>query len=187
MVGSSQSDVLGAVAVKGSRYGKPNRAVHYSFALCNGDEQSMSNCQKVTHSLTEGRSIYTNSQAAGVICTPTYVSCNDKIVTLSKGNECTEGRFQLNRHMILEYCHNGHWSIMCVLTHKEAAVACYQLGHTAVSCKSLFYEFVLLCLCRHCLNIIVYVFIRIPKQLVTIYRLPTYLSVFRGSYWSSSI
>ena len=144
MVCSSQSDVLGAVAVKGSRYGKPNRAVHYSFALCNGDEQSMSNCQKVTHSLTEGRSIYTNSQAAGVICTPTYVSCNDKIVTLSKGNECTEGRFQLNRHMVLEYCHNGHWSVMCVLTHKEAAVACYQLGHTAVSCKLLFYEFVLL-------------------------------------------
>ena len=142
MVCSSQSDVLGAVAVKGSRYGKPDRAVHYSFALCNGDEQSMSNCQKVTHSLTEGRSIYTNSQAAGVICTPTYVSCNDKIVTLTKGNECTEGRFQLNRHMILEYCHNGHWSIMCVLTHKEAAVACYQLGHTAVSCKLLFYEII---------------------------------------------
>ena len=131
---------IGAVSVKGSKFGKPDRAVHYSFALCNGREQSMSNCSKVTHSLVEGRSIYSNSQAAGVKCLPAppipNLSCNDNNVSLTRGSECTEGRFRLRQQNMLQYCYKGHWSVLCVLTHKEALVACYQLGYTTTSCKS---------------------------------------------------
>ena len=130
--------LLGAVSVKGSKFGKPDRAVHYSFALCNGREQSMSNCGKVAHSLVEGRSIYSNSQAAGVKCLPLPpISCNDKNVSLTRGNECTEGRFRLRQQNMLQYCYKGYWSVLCILTHKEALVACYQLGYTATSCESI--------------------------------------------------
>ncbi|XP_019848942.1 PREDICTED: deleted in malignant brain tumors 1 protein-like [Amphimedon queenslandica] len=127
----------GAVSMGGSRFGKPDRAIHYSFALCNGREQSLSNCNKVTHSLVEGRSIYSNSQAAGVICllAPPIpnLSCNDKNVPLTRGNECAEGRFRLRQQNMLQYCYKGHWSVLCAFTHKEALVACYQLGYNATS------------------------------------------------------
>ena len=129
------------MSVEGSRFGKPDRAVHYSFALCNGREQSMSHCSKVTHSLVEGRSIYSNSQAAGVECLPSppipNLSCNDKNVSLTRGNECTEGIFRLRQQNMLQYCYKGHWTVLCAFTHKEALVACYQLGYNATSCKFL--------------------------------------------------
>ncbi|XP_019854464.1 PREDICTED: scavenger receptor cysteine-rich type 1 protein M130-like isoform X2 [Amphimedon queenslandica] len=60
--------VEGSVAIKSSWFGKPDRAIHYSYSLCHGDELSFSSCWKVTHSLSEGRNIYKDSQSAGVIC-----------------------------------------------------------------------------------------------------------------------
>ena len=59
---------IGAVAVCGSRFGTPDRAVHYSYMMCNGNETFISSCNKLTHSLEEGREIYTDIGAAGVRC-----------------------------------------------------------------------------------------------------------------------
>ena len=122
------------MAIKGSRFGKPDRAIHYSYTRCNGGELSMSSCSKV---IAKRRN--SNSQAAGVKCfSPPPIpnlSCNDKNVSLTRGNECTEGRFRLRQQNMLQYCYKGHWSVLCVLTHKEALVACYQLGYTTTSCK----------------------------------------------------
>ena len=51
-----------------SYYGKPDRVIHYSYILCNGNEQLITSCNKVIHSLEEGRQIYNDAEVAGVAC-----------------------------------------------------------------------------------------------------------------------
>ena len=68
VIENSFSQFIGATAVKGSKFGKPDRAIHYSIVLCNGNEQTLTNCKKITHSLKEGRTIYQDAQTAGVKC-----------------------------------------------------------------------------------------------------------------------
>ena len=135
--------VTGAVAVKGSKFGKPDRAIHYSFVLCNGDEQSLSSCNKVTHSLEEGRTIYRDAKVAGVQCLPAppskvYLVCSNTSVLPSDDiDECSsdDGEDVSIINGTLQYCYNGDWSVFCTLTHREAIVACRQLGYTKFTCK----------------------------------------------------
>ena len=126
--------LLGAVALVGSKFGKPDRAIHYSYTRCYGGEQSMANCSKVI-----AKRKNSNSPAAGVKCLPPTpipnLFCNDKNVPLTGGNECTEGIFRLRQQNMLQYCYKGHWSVLCAFTHKEALVACYQMGYNTTSCK----------------------------------------------------
>ena len=56
------------MALINSYFGKPDRSIHYSYVLCNGGETSLTSCQKLTHSLKEGRLIYSIAGIAGVSC-----------------------------------------------------------------------------------------------------------------------
>ena len=133
--------IIGAVAIKGSKFGKPDRAIHYSFVLCNGNEQTLTNCTKITHSFKEGRTIYRDAQTAGVKCLPyrpiSHTTCLDDTVIPTGNPICVSGSIQLNsgNEGRLEYCYHGHWSVFCQFTHREAIVACRQLGFTKYSCK----------------------------------------------------
>ena len=134
---------IGAVAVKGSRFGKPDRAIHYSFVLCNGNELSLSSCNKVPHSLEEGRTIYRDAKVAGVQCLPAPPSkldliCNNNTVLPSDdidGCSVRDGDDISIVNGTLQYCYNEHWSVLCTFTHREAIVACRQLGYTKFTCK----------------------------------------------------
>lgn len=68
--------------------------------------------------------------------------CTDTTPPLPKVSECTAGSFRQVEEGELEYCHGGQWSVLCTFTHKEATVACYQLGHTTFPCKEI-------CVCVH--------------------------------------
>ena len=140
-----QSDSLffsfsGALPLLNSYYGKPDRAIHYSYILCNGNEQLITSCNKIIHSLEEGRQIYNEAEVAGVACNPasptpepTEEVCLPKPV--GTGDMCVSGDIQLDdENEMLEYCINGRWSVFCQLTHSEATVACRQLGHITYTC-----------------------------------------------------
>ena len=58
----------GAIPLLNSYYGKPDRAIHYSYILCNGNEQLFTSCNKIIHSLEEGRQIYNEAEVAGLAC-----------------------------------------------------------------------------------------------------------------------
>ena len=58
----------GTIPLLNSYYGKPDRAIHYSYILCNGNEQLITSCNKIIHSLEEGRQIYNEADVAGVAC-----------------------------------------------------------------------------------------------------------------------
>ena len=60
----------GALPLLNSYYGKPDCAIHYSYILCNGNEQLITSCNKIIHSLEEGRQIYNEADVAGVACNP---------------------------------------------------------------------------------------------------------------------
>ena len=143
IIDTSLLHIIGAVAVKGSTFGKPDRAIHYSFVLCNGNEQTLTNCKKITHSLKEGRNIYRDAQTAGVKClsshSVTTAVCTNKIIIPTGNPKCVSGSIRLSNGSEgrLEYCYHGHWSVFCQLTHREAIVACRQLGFTKYSCKKL--------------------------------------------------
>ena len=101
----------------------------------------MTNCTKITHSFKEGRTIYRDAQAAGVKCLPyrpiSHTTCLDDTVIPTGNPICVSGSVQLSsgNEGRLEYCYHGHWSVFCQLTHREAIVACRQLGFTKYSCK----------------------------------------------------
>jgi deleted-in-malignant-brain-tumors protein 1 len=131
----------GALAVKGSFYGKPDRAIHYSYVLCHGNESLITKCEKLTHTLHDGRVIYDDAQVAGVKCLPAPLNsdttCSNNAPTITVGSDCIDGNVTLTEKGILHYCYNGHWSILCSLSHKEAIVACRQLGYTQYTCMLL--------------------------------------------------
>ena len=130
----------GALPLLNSYYGKPDRVIHYSYILCNGNEQLITSCNKIIHSLEEGRQIYNEAEVAGVACNPasptpepTEEVCLPKPV--GTGDMCVSGDIQLDdENGMLEYCINGRWSVFCQLTHSEATVACRQLGHVTYTC-----------------------------------------------------
>ena len=103
--------------------------------MCNGDEPSISSCNKVTHSLIEGRKIYIEAVVAGVVCEHATPTTEPTCIPVPNQNECNNGDLQLEDDGTIEYCVDGVWSYMCDLTHNETSVACRQLGYTTYTCK----------------------------------------------------
>ena len=106
--------------------------------MCKGNELRLSDCKKVNHSLEEGRTIYGEAKIAGVTCLPAPsqpdIVCTNRTILPVGQSECTVGNVSIING-ILQYCYNGNWSVFCSLTHREAIVACRQLGHTKNTCK----------------------------------------------------
>ena len=123
-----------------SHFGKPDRAIHYSYVLCDGGESSITSCKKVEHSLSEGRQIYEEALVAGVVCknaTPTVEAVCIPIPQQDEENKCTDGDLNIvkNGSGLMKYCIGGKWSVICYLTHNETTVACRQLGYTTFTCE----------------------------------------------------
>ena len=59
---------IGAKAISGSFYGKPNKAIHYGSVYCNGNEQVLINCLYVQYSLEHGKELNIHVEVAGVNC-----------------------------------------------------------------------------------------------------------------------
>ena len=135
---------LGAYAVHNSHYGKPDRAIHYSYVLCDGDESAITSCGKITHTLTEGRSIFLEAVVAGVVCryAPNDTKPIEMCVSIPEETKdnCKDGDLNVDeRSGTMQYCTNGVWSSICsTLTHNETTVACRQLGYTTFTCEFIY-------------------------------------------------
>ena len=103
--------------------------------MCNGDEATFSSCDKVTHSLIEGRKIYKEDGVAGVVCEHATPTSKPPCVPIPNEQECTNGELRVDDNGIFEYCVDGTWSFVCHLTHNETTVVCRQLGYTTFTCK----------------------------------------------------
>ena len=129
-----------------SYFGKPDRSIHYTYVLCNGDESQLSECKKVSHDLVEGRKIYNEALVAGVVCreaTPT-IAPPPCLPLPNIGTECDDGDLQLvDSDGPLEYCVGGQWTTLCHMSHNESTVACRQLGYTKYTCMCCVYNVLL--------------------------------------------
>ena len=135
----------GATPVHGSKYGKPNRTVHFRDISCIGTELNLAECSKTVLSLYYGKQALPVSTVAGVDCVydvPTPPACISKPI-LSPGSDCTTGDVRLvtptgaasNDAGRAEYCYNGMWTPFCNMDTKVGSVICRQKGHTVYSCK----------------------------------------------------
>ena len=131
--------LIGAYAVYDSYYGKPDRTIHYSYVLCNGDESGIADCNKISHTISEGRRIFDNAVVAGVVCqhsTPAPPTPPCVPLPVKTENECQNGQLRTDKDSgLLQYCIEGAWSLVCQLTHNESTVACRQLGYTSYTCE----------------------------------------------------
>ncbi|KAL5460317.1 hypothetical protein EMCRGX_G033759 [Ephydatia muelleri] len=108
----------GAIALMWSMYGEGFGPIHMSNVVCNGTEQSISQCQ---HTDPIG---CIHFEDAGVVCKHTNASCDDGAVRLVGGSVKSEGR--------LEVCFNGEWGTVCddYFDNHAADVVCRQLNYT---------------------------------------------------------
>lgn len=133
---SDQFVYTGAIAVLGSMYGKPNKAVHISNVNCVGGEERIDDCTKTSISLSEGKTTYKSANVAGVKCLPPPdPTCIGNPTGVPDGSACTPGMLTLfggnsDNEGTLRYCYKGQWSPMCSLSEAAASVACKQLGYT---------------------------------------------------------
>ena len=85
---------------------------------------------------------YRDIQTARVKCLPdpliSHTTCLDDTIIPTGNPTSVSGSVQLSNGSEgrLDYCYHGHWSVFCQLTHREAIVACRQLGFTK-RCKCL--------------------------------------------------
>ena len=134
---------LGATAVYGTPYGKPNKAVHVSNVNCDGSEERIGDCTKTSISLSEGKTTYKYASVAGIKCLPPPdPTCVDNTDGVTTGSACTPGAIELfagNTHNegTLQYCYKGQWSPACSLNEAAASVACKQLGYLQYTTKFL--------------------------------------------------
>ena len=117
---------------------KTNHTIHYSYIRCKGQELQLQDCEKISFSLDDGSAIYDEATVAGVVCAeatePPTEDCLPK-ETPTGPSECTSGNVRImDDHETLQYCYNGHWTGFCTMTHREAMVACKQLGYTKYTC-----------------------------------------------------
>ena len=130
--------LVGATAVLNSK--KTERVtVHYSYVLCEGTEELLGDCQTVSLSLDDGNAVLKEATVAGVVCAeatgpPRYPECLPYEAPTGP-NECSSGDVHImDDGKILQYCYNGHQTGFCTMTHREAMVACKQLGYTYYTC-----------------------------------------------------
>ena len=132
--------------VHGSKYGKPNKTIHFKEVACAGHELNLAECSKTILSLSNGKLALPTTDVAGVDCiydVPTLPPCVSK-PSVTPGN-CNNGTIRLatttgssTDNGRAEYCYNGMWTPFCKMDNKVASVICRQLGHTAYSCKYTF-------------------------------------------------
>ena len=65
-------NIIGATAVIGSHYGKPNRNIQLTNVVCNGSEVELDRCQKTLLTPEDGVAQFSKVNVAGVNCWPTY-------------------------------------------------------------------------------------------------------------------
>ena len=104
---------------------------------CNGDEESIKDCNQDTYSLEEGKNKLGKVNVAGVKC---YVP-DECVSPPNGGSDCNNGEVRLSDSSkgegVLEYCYKGLWSPFCSLNETEATVACRQLGYYQSNCKKI--------------------------------------------------
>jgi deleted-in-malignant-brain-tumors protein 1 len=134
-----------AMPVAGSKYGKPNKTIHYRDVTCFGSEKNLAECTKTTLSLYSGRLAVSSTSVAGVDCiydVPTEPPCVPK-PAVTPGS-CADGSVRLvtstgsvsTETGRAEYCYNSNWTPFCKMDSKVASVICRQFGHTQYSCKT---------------------------------------------------
>ena len=134
---------IGATAVYGSFYGKPNKAVHVSNVNCFGSEERIGDCTKTSISLSEGKTTYKSASVASIKCLPPPdPTCVDNTDGVPSGSACTPGAIDLfegntDDEGTLQYCYKGQWSPACSLNEATASVACKQLGYLQYTSKFL--------------------------------------------------
>ena len=139
---------IGAVAVGGSAYGKPNLTVHLSNVYCLGSEQNLAECMYTSLSLKDGKTLLEQVEVAGVTCQqpstcetppPAGIDCFPGNIRLTVENNSTLQITSTTSQGNLEYCYKGLWSSMCSISESGATVACKQMGFTDYSCKISFF------------------------------------------------
>ena len=111
--------------------------VHYSHVLCEGTEELLEYCQKVSLSLDDGSAILEEATVAGVVCAEATEPPSPCLPTEAPTgpSECTSSDVRImGDGETLQYCYNGYWTGFCTMTHHEAMVACKQLGYTDYTC-----------------------------------------------------
>ena len=94
-------------------------------------------------SLDDGNAVIEEATVAGVACAeaigpPRYPECLPKEAPTGP-NECSSGDVRIiDDGETLQYCYNAHWTGLCTLTHREAMVACKQLGYTDYTCMYMY-------------------------------------------------
>ena len=131
---------VGATAVSNAK--KTERVtVHYSHVLCEGTENLLGDCQTVSLSLDDGSAILEEATVAGVVCaeaTEPPSPCLPKMAPTGQ-IECYSGDVRImDDGETLQYCYIGHWTGFCTMTHREAMVACKQLGYTDYTCTCMY-------------------------------------------------
>ena len=61
---------LGGASVPGSKFGKPNVAVHLSSVNCQGSENQLTDCELYPVDLEDGKELGVHVAFAGVTCIP---------------------------------------------------------------------------------------------------------------------
>ena len=90
-------------------------------------------------SLDDGNDVIEEATVAGVRCAraigpPRYQECLPKEPPTGP-SECTSGDVRImDDGETIQYCYNGYWTGFCTMTHREAMVACKQLGYTDYTC-----------------------------------------------------
>ena len=140
--------LIGTLAIRGSRYGKPNNlTIHFRDVTCTGEETAFSDCSYSTLSLAEGKAMLATTDVAGVKCyTPDHCIPPPNVT----GSDCTTGAIRLSGGQggipegNLEFCYRGYWSPFCYLGPMEATVACRQLGYSNYDCKLMMNEYIII-------------------------------------------
>ena len=139
--------LIGAIAVGGSAYSKPNLTVHVINVYCTGSEESIVECTYTSLSLDDGKALLGQVEVAGVSCqqenaceTPPTggTDCSPGDVRLVAKDSTTLLANSTTSQGNLEYCYKGLWSSVCSISKSAATVACKQMGFTKYSCECKF-------------------------------------------------
>ncbi|XP_019854525.1 PREDICTED: deleted in malignant brain tumors 1 protein-like [Amphimedon queenslandica] len=108
-------------------FGQGDGVIAFGYLYCNGNEQSLFDCQRNVFSVKSG---YCTSHQydIGITCEPL---CDDGAIQLTEGPKASVGR--------VEVCINGNWGTICSLyvDNTDASVICRSLGYSSYGAVSL--------------------------------------------------
>lgn len=139
------SPVIVALAMSGSNFEKPQKAILMESVLCTGTESSLAECTKTELSLSAGKALIGTIDVAAVDCIydePTEPPCI-KDPKIDPSDKCTvNGASRLMHNGVesmtmgrFEYCLEGYWVPLCQMNGLTASVVCKQLGFNQYTCK----------------------------------------------------